>query len=88
MHGRRKNSIYVLFVGINEKGIFNTALASVYHEELQNTTLLQHHWAGKGTRGVAQFNGEIINEILRIKEFANKIDIQASQRFLTDLMNR
>lgn len=86
--GKDKSVFMFFFVGIDELGIVNTVLASVFHDKLQKTTLLQHHWAGKGTRGVAQFNGKTINEILRGDSFVNIIDKKDSQRFLMGLLER
>jgi hypothetical protein len=86
--GKDKSVFMFFFVGINETGIVNTVLASVFHNELQRTTLLQHHWAGKGTRGVAQFNGKIINELLNDNHFINIINESESKQFLKDLLNR
>ena len=66
----------------------NTVLASVFHDKLQNTTLLQHHWAGRGTRGAAQFNGKTINELLYDEQFENNINDNESKSFLQKLLNR
>ena len=78
----------LFFVGIDETGIVNTVLASVFHDKLQNTTLLQHHWAGRGTRGTAQFNGKTINELLYDGQFENNINDNDSKSFLQKLLNR
>lgn len=78
----------LFFVGIDETGIVNTVLASVFHDKLQNTTLLQHHWAGRGTRGAAQFNGKTINELLYDEQFENNINDNESKSFLQKLLNR
>lgn len=86
--GENKSVFMFFFVGIDETGIVNTVLVSVFHDELQNTTVLQHHWAGRGTRGVAQFNGKTINNLLMQKPFVNSIDEQASKKFLEDLIGR
>lgn len=86
--GKDKSVFMFFFVGIDETGIVNTVLASVFHNKLQKTTLLQHHWAGKGTRGVAQFNGKTINELLREDPFINEINEEDSQRFLQGLLER
>lgn len=83
-----KSVFMFFFVGIDETGIVNTVLASVFHDKLQETTLLQHHWAGKGTRGVAQFNGKTINELLKENPFENRINESESKRFLKELLER
>ena len=86
--GREKSVFMFFFVGIDDTGIVNTILASVFHNRLQETTLLQHHWAGRGTRGVAQFNGKTINEMLQEEPFINNIDIEKSKQFLKNLLDR
>lgn len=86
--GKDRTVFMFFFVGINEDGIVNTVLASVFHNTLRNTTVLQHHWAGKGTRGVAQFNGKTINDILNEKPFINEIDEEESKKFLKELLER
>lgn len=85
----KENSIFMFFfVGINENGIVNTTLCSVFHDSLMKSTLLQHHWAGRGTRGVAQFNGTTINNILNEIDFNNNINELDSKDFLLELLNR
>lgn len=83
-----KTVFMFFFVGIDNTGLINTILTSVFHNELQDTTLLQHHWAGRGTRGVAQFNGKTINELLKEKSFVNKINEDKSKEFLKSLLDR
>lgn len=86
--GKDKSVFMFFFVGIDKTGIVNTILASVFHKKLQKTTLLQHHWAGKATRGAAQFNGKTINELLKKEPFVNIIDENESNQFLKDLLDR
>lgn len=76
------------FVGIDTTGISNTILCSVYHKELLETTILQHHWAGRATRGVAQFNGRTINKMLTTKNFHNEINNEQCVSFLQNLLSR
>lgn len=86
--GKEKSVFMFFFVGIDETGIVNTVLVSVFHNKLQKTTLLQHHWAGKSTRGAAQFNGKTINELLKENPFVNVINETESKTFLKDLLER
>ena len=86
--GKDKSVFMFFFVGIDETGIVNTVLASVFHNKLQKSTLLQHHWAGKATRGAAQFNGKTINELLREDPFINQINVADSKDFLRGLLKR
>lgn len=86
--GQSESVFMFFFIGIDETGLVNTVLASVFHDKLLKTTLLQHHWAGKGTRGVAQFNGKTINELLKGDRFVNSINEEESKQFLKNLLDR
>lgn len=86
--GKDKSVFMFFFVGVDEKGIVNTVLASVFHDKLQETTMLQQHWSGRGTRGTAQFSGKTINELLTEEPFVNKIDKKKAKEFLKMLLNR
>ncbi len=76
------------FIGVDENDIFNTLLCSVYHGELIDNTIMQFHWAGRSTRGVAQFNGTAIDEMLKMGSFKNVIDKNKATRFLNKLLER
>ena len=83
------NSIFLFFfIGIDDTRLIKTTLCSVYHEKLIDNTLLQYHWAGRSTRGVAQFSGEAIDEILNESIFENLIDEKKALMFLQGLLNR
>ncbi|MDE5921130.1 MAG: hypothetical protein K2G82_05905 [Paramuribaculum sp.] len=86
--GEERSVFMFFFVGIDDSGIVNTVLCSVFHDQLMKTTILQHHWAGRATRGVAQFNGKAINEILSERDFRNNIDEESSRSYLEDLLKR
>ena len=82
-------SIFLFFfIGIDENSIFKTILCSVYHGKLIDNTILQFHWAGRSTRGVAQFNGNAIDEMLNESDFKNQIDIDKAKGYLENLLNR
>lgn len=83
-----KSIFLFFFVGIDEHAIFRTLLCSVYHRQLIEGTVLQFHWAGRNTRGVAQFNGSVIDDMLRAPEFRNDIDLPKAKAFLQELLNR
>ena len=51
---------------------------------IENTSII-HHWAGRNRRGVAQFKGEALSQILLEKNFP-VVDEQAAKRFLTMLI--
>ena len=82
-------SIFLFFfIGVDENSIFKTLLCSVYHGKLIENTILQFHWAGRNTRGAAQFNGIAIDEMLKENNFKNHIDEPKAISFLEDLLKR
>ena len=84
----RDSSFFFYLIGIGKDGIFNTVLCSVYHRELIDASVVQHHWAGCSTRGVVQFSGKILNGILQDRDFRNIIDEDKAKGFLKDLLDR
>lgn len=76
------------FIGVDEKSIFNTLLCSVYHGKLIDNTILQFHWAGRSSRGAAQFNGTAIDEMLKEGNFKNVIESNKARDFLQKLIDR
>lgn len=82
------SSLFFFLIGIDEIGVINTALCSVYHSDLIDASVVQHHWAGRATRGVVQLNGKVLNAILNNKAFVNKIDSQKAMQYLKDLLAR
>lgn len=83
------DSVFLFFfIGIDKTHIFKTLLCSVYHQKLIENTLLQFHWSGRSTRGVAQFNGEAIDEMLKEPAFHNQIDVESARQFLQKLLAR
>jgi len=76
------------FVGVDESGVFRTVLCSVYHGELIENTILQFHWAGRSSRGAAQFSGVALDMMLRKDTFTNIIDAEKCKLFLETLIAR
>ena len=83
-----KSVFLFFFVGIDATSIFRTLLCSVFHDKLLDNTLLQTHWAGRNTRGVAQFRGRAIDEMLNEAHFTNDICIDRAKAFLQRLLDR
>lgn len=53
-----EKSVYMIYlVGIGERGEIITRLCSVFDSRLIKATMVQPHWAGRNSRGVAQFLG-------------------------------
>lgn len=83
------NTIMMFYlVGIDDHGNIITKLCSAYHKELISGTIFQSHWAGRATRGVAQYNGEVLNKILLAEKFTNEIDTEISSNFIESMLAR
>lgn len=52
------------FVGVDLGKIVNTVLVSMFQTDLLEATVLLRHWAGRNSRGVSQFEGRVINELI------------------------
>ena len=83
-----RSILLFFFIGVDQDSIFKTLLCSVYHYKLINNTILQFHWAGRNTRGAAQFNGIAIDEMLNEDDFKNEIDLSQAEGFLKALLER
>ena len=57
---------------------------SVFQKDLLSGTILLKHWAGRNSRGVAQFHGETIQKL--ILEPDNDIDLASSEKFVSQLI--
>lgn len=68
------------FVGVDPGKIVNTVLVSMFQINLLEATILLRHWAGRNSRGVSQFEGRAINEL--IQKPSSKIDEQKAKEFL------
>ena len=83
----KENTIFCFyFIGIDEQGIMNTILCSVYHKELIEKTVKQFHWAGRNSRGVTQLEGEALDKMLKDKSFKNVIDKEKAKKFIDFLL--
>lgn len=77
----KEKSVYLVYIlAIDEKGHIRTRLCSPYHRQLLSGTRILKHWAGRNSRGVTQYEGRILEEI--IFDFDEKIDRNAAQDFL------
>jgi len=68
------------FVGVDPGKIVNTVLVSMFQEKLLRATILLKHWSGRNSRGVTQFEGAAINDLIMRPEFA--IDTGKAREFL------
>jgi hypothetical protein len=80
------NSVYLFFlIGINSDNSIKTRLVSVFEKRLLVATKIQHHWAGRNTRGVTQFDGHALDEIL--SKTIDEIDVNNAIAFLEELID-
>jgi hypothetical protein len=68
------------FVGVDPGKIVNTVLVSMFQRDLLEATILLRHWAGRNSRGVTQFEGRAINEL--IEKPSTEIDESKAKEFL------
>ena len=81
----KDNSVYLLFfVGVDKDKTISTFLCPVFDKALIEATVVIKHWAGRNSKGVAQFFGEDINNI--IKSHTVSIDEEKARLFLEKLL--
>ena len=68
------------FVGVDPGKIVNTVLVSMFQEKLLKGTILLKHWSGRNSRGVTQFEGTAINDLIVRPESA--INTDEARQFL------
>ena len=80
------NSVFMIyFVGIDyTQNTIKTKLVSMFQDTLISNTVIQEHLAGRNTRGVSQFNGEAVKNII-INE-KNVITLQKAKEFLAKIL--
>lgn len=82
----KPESIYLLYIVImNGKNSLKTDLVSIFQKQILDKTRIQHHWAGRNSRGVAQFDGQALEYFL--KDDKIKIEIEKAKRYLIDLLD-
>lgn len=79
-----KSIFMFYFIGLEPNKIVSQELISVFQKDLLNSTILLKHWAGRNSRGVAQFQGEVIHNL--ILKPNNDIDVYAGKKFLRQLI--
>jgi len=68
------------FVGVDPGKLVSTVLVSMFQEKLLGATILLKHWSGRNSRGVTQFEGTAINDLIVKPESA--INKEESSAFL------
>lgn len=83
-----QKSVYMIYLlGIDENRTIVARLVSAYDDRLIGATNLLQHWAGRNSRGVAQFNGKALVSILE-QDRAPMINHDNAKIFLKQLIDR
>ena len=80
-----KSVFMFYFIGLEPNKIVNQILVSMFQTDLLKSTILLKHWSGRNSRGVTQFQGEIIHKLI-LSPMNNKIDGAESINFLDKLI--
>jgi len=79
------NTVFLFyFIGIDATKIVNQVLVSVFQKDLLQSTITLKHWAGRNSRGVTQFIGVTIHDL--ITNPRNDIDEKLANKFLSELI--
>jgi hypothetical protein len=72
------------FVGVDPGRIVNTVLVSMFQKKLLRSTILLKHWSGRNSRGVTQFEGKTIGQLIMNPEYS--INKKESTEFLKKII--
>ena len=80
-----EQSVYLIFiVAIDKNEQISTRLCSMYNRQLLSATRIISHWAGRNSRGVTQYLGNALEEI--VNDFDPTIDVEQAYQFLDDCL--
>lgn len=80
-----EKSIFMFyFVGVDPGRIVNTVLVSMFQTDLLASTILLKHWSGRNSRGVSQFDGIAIENLITNPK--TDLDIKGAITFLEKLI--
>ena len=75
------NSVYLIYVvAIDESKRISTRLCSMYNKQILNGTRIIKHWAGRNSRGVTQYDGIALENVVSC--FDSGIDTAAAKEFI------
>ena len=79
-------SVFLFYiVGIDEDSVLKPILVSIFQKQLLQSTITLRHWAGRNSRGVTQFDGSDIGDMIR--KLDPEIDNESAKAFLTKLLD-
>ena len=79
-----KSVFMFYFIGVDPTRIVNTVLVSMFQSELLRSTILLKHWSGRNSRGVTQFEGKTIGDL--ILNPRHGIQVLAAKSFLEQVI--
>ncbi len=60
-----ERSVFLVYlIGVKPGALVNTVLVSIFQRRLLKATILLKHWSGRNSRGVTQFEGRALNELI------------------------
>lgn len=81
-----ERSVYLIFiVAIDKNEQISTRLCSMYNRQLLSATRIISHWAGRNSRGVTQYLGKALEDI--VSDFDRGIDVENAYHFLDDCLS-
>ncbi len=81
-----EQSVYLVFiVAIDKDERISTRLCSMYNRQLLSATRIISHWAGRNSRGVTQYLGAALEEL--VSNFDRTIDVEQAYQFLDDCLS-
>ena len=86
-HAEEGSVFAFLFLGVDvSAGRVVARLVPALDQVLLDATAVQHHWAGRGSRGVTQLAGRF--DRVLAKEYRPKVDIAKARAFMAGLLAR
>lgn len=80
-----EQSVYLIYiVAIDENEKISTRLCSLYNRQLLSATRIIKHWAGRNSRGVTQYLGRALEDI--VNAFDYTIDDEQAYKFLDECL--
>ena len=79
-----KSIFMFYFVGVDPAKIMNTILVSMFETNLLASTILLKHWSGRNSRGVSQFDGKTIEDLIRMP--TTEVNVEGGVEFLKNLI--
>ncbi len=71
-------SVYIVYVvAVDSTQSIRTRLCSPFNTQILEGTRVIHHWAGRNSRGVTQYTGDCLKQV--VNKFNNSIDIEKSK---------